>query len=784
MDVSQRADKPLLALPTIPKPAVIDYEPSNVVTQDTHFVLNVPNTTNKVFKDGQEVEQKPDAEELFVSEEQLQKEGDADFSLMRKASQRQPQKRKTLAKIDFKDELSLPSVNEEDDDPAPRPPAGIGKPLPSVPPTPIVQSTSSSSRRPELPQLPPEASRSMLAKPSSPSPVSLTPAYHHNSDDWVTSEEPDGVFFTPYVGRSEDFQKYHVEQTQGGAPNIGGIALPQSLSFDSLKSKFYKLKSSISDDSISSKDSASSGGGTIKSSSSSSSSASGKAAKPFSPPQLLASASKALLKQKGPDEHYHSGSSHEELPPAPRAIDPELFDAKGVLKGNDTIVTYEEDKPVMISKVVHGKPQIEAATIKVLIEKLANEEAQDHDYMRIFLLTFRHVLKPIEFLELLVQRLKMEMPANPTPQQQQYFEKWAWKIQYRVINFVKKWMESCWYDFHNEPKMLATLAIFIRQAGDSPKVKNLAPQLEQTIKKQTEMAIAEERKAAEKRKIELTVTISSTTTFVSLNPVSVARQLTLIEFEQFRKIQPQELMVYLWGDPREKKETDLTVNLTGYVNRFNKISFWVGTEICTVPQIKKRVQIVEKFIQVIKVLRELNNFNTLMAIVAGLNHSSVQRLKKTWEALSSRSHTILKEVETLMTPAGNYAAYRDIEKRKYPYFIPFFGLMMKDLIFANDGNPKKLEDGLINFGKLRFLANAVQRIMIFQSNPYDLETEPAYYSYCDKPVYIQDEARLYKYSLLCEPRASGENEPSVRLVDKWTNETEKLTWIERWTKDL
>ena len=83
---------------------------------------------------------------------------------------------------------------------------------------------------------------------------------------------------------------------------------------------------------------------------------------------------------------------------------------------------------------------------------------------------------------------------------------------------------------------------------------------------------------------------------------------------------------------------------------------------------------------------------------------------------------------------------------------------------------------------LIFLTVSVHQI--FQSNPYELEVDPEYYGYCDKPVYIQDEARLYKYSLLCEPRATGENEPPVRLVDKWRGESEKLGWIERWTKDL
>ena len=70
----------------------------------------------------------------------------------------------------------------------------------------------------------------------------------------------------------------------------------------------------------------------------------------------------------------------------------------------------------------------------------------------------------------------------------------------------------------------------------------------------------------------------------------------------------------------------------------------------------------------------------------------------------------------MLTPTNNYTAYREIESRKFTTFIPFFGLAMKDLIFTNDGNPKKLENGLYNFGKLRQLTDAVQRIMVRASS--------------------------------------------------------------------
>jgi len=273
--------------------------------------------------------------------------------------------------------------------------------------------------------------------------------------------------------------------------------------------------------------------------------------------------------------------------------------------------------------------------------------------------------------------------------------------------------------------------------------------------------------------------------FVMLSTVVVARQMTLVDHELFCAIQPQELMIFLWGDPRVKKTgVSLRPNLTAYVEHFNRVSFWACTEICTAPDVAKRVQVIEKIIDMLKIFREFNSFNLLMALIAALNHSSVQRLKKTWEVVSNRSLQILHEIEKTLNPIGNYATYREIESKKYPCFIPFFGLLMKDLIFANDGNPKKLENGLYNFSKLRQLAGLVERIMIWQSSDYEIERAPGIYEYCCNLIYIEDEDRLYKYSYLCEPRISGENEAPIRLLHKWQNQSQSLNFIERWTKDL
>ena len=67
------------------------------------------------------------------------------------------------------------------------------------------------------------------------------------------------------------------------------------------------------------------------------------------------------------------------------------------------------------------------------------------------------------------------------------------------------------------------------------------------------------------------------------------------------------------------------------------------------------------------------------------------------------------QLELLLSDEGNYRRYRefaaDVEKlpRRVP-FIPFLGLLLRDLTFLNDGNPKYTRPGVVNVSKLRRLA--------------------------------------------------------------------------------
>jgi hypothetical protein len=69
------------------------------------------------------------------------------------------------------------------------------------------------------------------------------------------------------------------------------------------------------------------------------------------------------------------------------------------------------------------------------------------------------------------------------------------------------------------------------------------------------------------------------------------------------------------------------------ISRANRVSFWVASLVMLNDSIPERSKVITKIITIADELRKHNNYHTLMGIIAGLNMSSVARLKKTFEEI-------------------------------------------------------------------------------------------------------------------------------------------------------
>eukprot|EP00833_Pecoramyces_ruminatium_P005591 jgi/Orpsp1_1/1179623/evm.model.c7180000070095.1 len=199
---------------------------------------------------------------------------------------------------------------------------------------------------------------------------------------------------------------------------------------------------------------------------------------------------------------------------------------------------------------------------------------------------------------------------------------------------------------------------------------------------------------------------------LSIASKKIAQQLTLVDIKLWMSIKSQEYAHFLW-DSKDVKEKN-TKNIQRFIERFNQISFWVSTMICRTQSPKNRTNVLEKMIKVAKYCLEIQNFNTTMAILSGLNMAAVSRLKSTWMTLSTKTMNVYAEIEEAMSYKCNFKNYRELEYNSKPPLIPFFGLLLKDLTFMNDGNQKILKNELVNFQKLRLIYTKIKSLNLIQ----------------------------------------------------------------------
>ncbi|XP_075685588.1 rap guanine nucleotide exchange factor 4 isoform X6 [Rhinoderma darwinii] len=243
-------------------------------------------------------------------------------------------------------------------------------------------------------------------------------------------------------------------------------------------------------------------------------------------------------------------------------------------------------------------------------------------------------------------------------------------------------------------------------------------------------------------------------TFELMSSKDLAYQMTIHDWDLFNCVHELELIYHTFGRHNFKKTT---ANLDLFLRRFNEIQFWVVTEICFCPQLSKRVQLLKKFIKIAAHCKEYKNLNSFFAIVMGLSNVAVSRLSLTWEKLPSKFKKIYAEFENLMDPSRNHRAYRLTIAKLEPPIIPFTPLLIKDMTFTHEGN-KTFIDHLINFEKMRMIANTVRTMRYCRSLPFSPEASLVSKNHQDVRNYVRqfnvidNQRTLSQMSHRLEPR--------------------------------
>ncbi|XP_036302392.1 RAS guanyl-releasing protein 1 isoform X2 [Pipistrellus kuhlii] len=152
-------------------------------------------------------------------------------------------------------------------------------------------------------------------------------------------------------------------------------------------------------------------------------------------------------------------------------------------------------------------------------------------------------------------------------------------------------------------------------------------------------------------------------------------------------------------------------------------------------------------------LHQLQNFNTLMAVIGGLCHSSISRLKETSSHVPHEINKVLGEMTELLSSCRNYDNYRRAYGECTHFKIPILGVHLKDLISLYEAMPDYLEDGKVNVHKLLALYNHINELVQLQEVAPPLEANKDLVHLLTLSLdlyYTEDE--IYELSYAREPR--------------------------------
>ncbi|KAI9353267.1 ras guanine nucleotide exchange factor domain-containing protein [Zopfochytrium polystomum] len=288
-----------------------------------------------------------------------------------------------------------------------------------------------------------------------------------------------------------------------------------------------------------------------------------------------------------------------------------------------------------------------------------------------------------EVLTSLIEWYNVEADEDATPQQEAFLKRHRRLFRVRSIRCILLWIKHHWYDFHNDPQLLEELVNFVADVsetsfGDGQKMTQAIRESRLSWYMTQYIPPFSNRRAAPSEAFKPWA--------LRWEAEAFAEQLTLIDSHLFRQIRP-DAYLHLLQMPLQAadlRESAAFKAIMDYVSWFRLVSAYCATLIVKEDNVKKRTKAIRRFIKIAKICRELNNYNTLFAVMHGLKRPAVHKLSPAWEAVPAKYLETFRSMEELMNPEDGYAAYWTALKATKPPAIPFFGLYLMEMSFMSN----------------------------------------------------------------------------------------------------
>lgn len=208
--------------------------------------------------------------------------------------------------------------------------------------------------------------------------------------------------------------------------------------------------------------------------------------------------------------------------------------------------------------------------------------------------------------------------------------------------------------------------------------------------------------------------------FMDTSDDDIADELTRIDWVMLSSIRIRDLVRHVSLSSQQKENSTNMMNVNRMVNHFNHIAKWVANMVLMRDKAKHRAQMLEKFMSIAMKLRQLNNYNGLAAVLAGINGTAIHRLTQTRSLVPADVQKKFARAVLLMGTQKSHFAYRLAWENSPLPRIPFMPLHRRDLVSAEEGSMTFVgPDGdRINWKKFEVLGEIILPIIKSQGTPY------------------------------------------------------------------
>lgn len=334
-------------------------------------------------------------------------------------------------------------------------------------------------------------------------------------------------------------------------------------------------------------------------------------------------------------------------------------------------------------------------SLSLLVRSLIFDEPH---LARSFLLSYRTCAKPTEVMRAL-RAVSRSLPSPST--------------RAPVARFLQQWLDCCFEsDFYRRRLLNKLLSFATAQLSeDDRNILKLAC-LRGVARASPGTAPRVSFLLAQPRSAQLPLLPSTERTLLlkSQKTDAIARTLYAISSTLTVSVRVTELLNNNWQRP---ERTSLAPGLVALTNYFNRISFWIASEILGSNPDAQPVKLLKKAIKVLHACVEIGDMHSAAAVCAGLNLSCVQRLRRAWVALSADSRTHFEQADELLSPQKNWGRYRTHMRdatANGAAVVPYMAVLQRDFTFIHDGNAdaaRTAEERQGNWDKLQLFGTSL-----------------------------------------------------------------------------